>query len=80
MIDPDYSPDTLRGALARVVQARAEERINESSKGYLEVSLDDVATIMDNDYRNYDKLLEVMDYYFDDWANAVAEALGVPAE
>ena len=75
----DYSPETLRGIIALCVQERADQIVREYSPTSLEVSLDDVATVIDNDYRNYDKMFEVMDMYFDDWANDVAKAMGVEA-
>lgn len=81
MSDFDYGYDTLRGALARLVQTRAQNIIEDVAEddgdtADVEVLIEDVVRIMDEDGRTYDRMLEMMDSYFDDWATKVAEDLG----
>lgn len=80
-----YDANTLRGALARVVQARAEAKLAEQNEELgtehaLDVPLAAVAEALEGDERTYDRLIDVMDSYFDDWAFEVAEKLGLQDE
>ena len=78
----DYSPDTLRGAIAACVKARALEIIkdvsSEEGDGHNigEITTGEAASAMEENPRLYDSLIEVMDLYLDDWANTVVESLG----
>lgn len=78
----DYGPDTLRGIIARVVVERANQIMAEVAEQdgdgvYADALVTDVGRVLETEAPPmYDRLMEVMDPYLDDWANTVAENLG----